>query len=533
MVREHLVNSDRLFCKYFDPELEYGNYKKIIDVTAKSSTMQGRFKSIIWADTIRFALLHNYGGSYIDADIALIANVQQTLRDNKVPEEKQHSIFNLVPHIPSDRTKSIPCDVFLLEDYAPRRGQQCMLANTVLLNFKPGEYVLERIMGMINETISASLTIQHNAFFLTAAVRKLWLEGHEDFAYISNFYINLGYKGTTIAMSNPRIVTKNAASVHLELETGDAVNMSLTHYMLCKYTRALGVISAPAGSCKEVLAHEPLPPQPTPPPQGNQPYTSTGRVLPPVQFYSQAHEDIALLACLLQGMKNGRYLEMGALDGQKFSNTLFLQEQMGWKGILIEADPTNFRNLAKRRPDDIKISTAICPEGQKSITFMGRGGPVSGAVDTMSEQFQKKWHKNAGDSDKYTVPCRTLTSVFEEHGVKHLDLFSLDVEGGELMTLQSMDWSVDVSIWLIELDGSSPAKDQGVRDLLISNGYVSALPQWDIRKFCKMLPKCTGNEVFFSKRFYSFFQSRYQEGKCGVERLSASKEIALAARAAE
>ena len=39
--------------------------------------------------------------------------------------------------------------------------------------------------------------------------------------------------------------------------------------------------------------------------------------------------------------KNGFFVECGALDGETRSNTLILEEELEWNGILIEADPVN------------------------------------------------------------------------------------------------------------------------------------------------------------------------------------------------
>ena len=47
------------------------------------------------------------------------------------------------------------------------------------------------------------------------------------------------------------------------------------------------------------------------------------------------------------------------------------------------------------------------------------------------------------------------------------------VEGAELTVLQTMDWSIPVLVWTIELDGSNLTKDDAVRALLRSKGYTS------------------------------------------------------------
>ena len=78
-----------------------------------------------------------------------------------------------------------------------------------------------------------------------------------------------------------------------------------------------------------------------------------------------------------------------------------------------------------------------------------------------------------------------------------LDFFSLDVEGGELFVLQTMDWDIPVGVWLVELDGSDPAKDEGVRKLLNEHGYVaSAVNPAAYCGWAKGHSGCTQNSLF-------------------------------------
>lgn len=43
--------------------------------------------------------------------------------------------------------------------------------------------------------------------------------------------------------------------------------------------------------------------------------------------------------------KKGFFIECGALDGEIRSNTLFMEQNLDWEGVLIEADPENYRKL--------------------------------------------------------------------------------------------------------------------------------------------------------------------------------------------
>lgn len=47
--------------------------------------------------------------------------------------------------------------------------------------------------------------------------------------------------------------------------------------------------------------------------------------------------------------RNGYYVELGAYDGVRFSNTLALELLFGWTGLLIEPTQENFLKLQKRR----------------------------------------------------------------------------------------------------------------------------------------------------------------------------------------
>ena len=64
---------------------------------------------------------------------------------------------------------------------------------------------------------------------------------------------------------------------------------------------------------------------------------------------SQFDEELTLLPLLLQrnGTGNGTFVELGAFDGMEAANTLVLEKCFGWRGLLIEANPSNFARLAK------------------------------------------------------------------------------------------------------------------------------------------------------------------------------------------
>ena len=74
------------------------------------------------------------------------------------------------------------------------------------------------------------------------------------------------------------------------------------------------------------------------------------------------------------------------------------------------------------------------------------------------------------------VTCLPLSSIQHHLGVQHIKLFFLDVEGAELMVLQSLDFSaVTFDVIAVVQDGSNADKDQGVIDILQRNGWVGGV----------------------------------------------------------
>lgn len=70
--------------------------------------------------------------------------------------------------------------------------------------------------------------------------------------------------------------------------------------------------------------------------------------------YSQTFQDMFVLT-MLNGKRNGMFLEIGAQDPIEFSNTYLLESMFGWKGISIEIDKA-YADLHKSKRTNTFIS---------------------------------------------------------------------------------------------------------------------------------------------------------------------------------
>ncbi|CAE7492398.1 unnamed protein product [Symbiodinium natans] len=165
---------------------------------------------------------------------------------------------------------------------------------------------------------------------------------------------------------------------------------------------------------------------------------------------------------------NPIFLELGGLDGWRETNTFFLEKCLGWKGMLIEASPENFKVLHRNRPNALKISSAICTNASR--VFFG-GGPAIGHILN---------RRPAGLSlaEIVTVPCSPLQAFFDVLGVDEVTVFSLDVEGFELSVLQSVDWhKLTIGALVVEelQFERHTKKNQDVRQLLKETAKLEML----------------------------------------------------------
>jgi hypothetical protein len=170
-------------------------------------------------------------------------------------------------------------------------------------------------------------------------------------------------------------------------------------------------------------------------------------------------------------------LGTGALDGLLFANTygLPVEHNLGWKGILVEASPSSYGALRVNRPGQVTMHVAVCKESQVVHYADGGADCCRGIAEFLSKPFLERWHGelvNGDFSSLPTVRCEPLAYILGTVGVQHINFYSLDVEGGELMVLESVDFSkISFDVLTIEADGGNGEKDQGVIDLLARHGY--------------------------------------------------------------
>jgi FkbM family methyltransferase len=206
-------------------------------------------------------------------------------------------------------------------------------------------------------------------------------------------------------------------------------------------------------------------------------------------FYAQHGEDRALLEFF--GVTPGFYVDVGANDGLSNSNTAALDE-MGWRGILVEADPNLADICRKARPCGKVVACAAADPtrrgSESAFQWVSPGYDQTTGLSTLdnSSALQRKAMQIGASISTITVPVRSLNDILEKHDVPNdFELLSVDVEGAELEVFRSCD----LTRWrprIIIAEDNSVSADFPVRRYLRRFGYHLAcrtgVNDWYVRR---------------------------------------------------
>lgn len=157
--------------------------------------------------------------------------------------------------------------------------------------------------------------------------------------------------------------------------------------------------------------------------------------------YAQDGEDQVLTSLLFPDDRKGFYVDVGAHDPMRFSNT-YLLYQRGWRGVNIDAAPGSMGLFDKHRRGDVNIESGVALESG-AIPFYVFDEP---ALNSFDGQLSKT--RNADGPYKIirvvdvpVAPLRQLLAGRIPPGNDYPSVLSVDVEGLDLDVLQSNDWS--------------------------------------------------------------------------------------------
>ncbi|KAK3855475.1 hypothetical protein Pcinc_038128 [Petrolisthes cinctipes] len=154
----------------------------------------------------------------------------------------------------------------------------------------------------------------------------------------------------------------------------------------------------------------------------------------------------------------GTFLEAGAYDGEFLSNTLYLEHEFGWRGLLVEANPDFFAQLILKRRKSWALNMCLNTKpfpSQENFT-VGSDSPedsnhhydpnadpnplLEKHISLGSSRLTQFNDNTTQRGDMVGVQCVPLYTVMKALGRTHIDFLSLDVEHAEMGILDTIPW---------------------------------------------------------------------------------------------
>ncbi|XP_044581714.1 uncharacterized protein LOC123263205 [Cotesia glomerata] len=192
--------------------------------------------------------------------------------------------------------------------------------------------------------------------------------------------------------------------------------------------------------------------------------------------------------------KGGFFIECGAYDGETRSNTLYLERFLGWTGLLIEADPMNFKKIIEKKRRAFLSPTCLSIEPYPMIVsfLMAKNIGRIHEPNDLSSEIQNT-NDVAHNGKHIDVQCFPLASYIAALNVTTVDYFSLDVEGNEMDVLRTIPFDkVDIKTLSVEYTHVESGKEKMV-EFMAKNGYY-------VYSFVKK-PNNLANDIIFVKRY--------------------------------
>ncbi len=138
--------------------------------------------------------------------------------------------------------------------------------------------------------------------------------------------------------------------------------------------------------------------------------------------------------------RKGVFVEVGAYDGESFSNTSFLADQ-GWRGVYIEPIPEFFRRMKLRHLFNNVKGEKVAIAAEAGAGEMLRMDALSTMSIATSEHYKDvSWAQTTvRDATTITIETEPLEIVLSRNAVpRDFELMVVDVEGGEETIINSL-----------------------------------------------------------------------------------------------
>jgi FkbM family methyltransferase len=200
--------------------------------------------------------------------------------------------------------------------------------------------------------------------------------------------------------------------------------------------------------------------------------------------YSNAQIQQDLLASWVTDKLRGRnlnslivpkyFVEFGATNGFRLSNTFFLEKYESWVGLLAEPAKVWHIELLKVRNCEIDLRCVFSKSGLM-LMFTEASDPELGTITKYSDSDNHAEERR--DGRNYEVETVSLYDLLQEHkSPSYIDYLSIDTEGSEFEILHAFDFE-RYSFGFISVEHNFTASRLELNQILTNAGYYRVLEE--------------------------------------------------------
>jgi FkbM family methyltransferase len=179
---------------------------------------------------------------------------------------------------------------------------------------------------------------------------------------------------------------------------------------------------------------------------------------------SEHHEEWILREAL-QDRRGGVFVDVGASHYREYSNTYFLEKELGWSGIAVDPIESFAADYAAHRPRTRFVPLFVADRSHALVKFFVN--PNQTLVSSSHAEFTERWGKGVSTIDVRTI---SLDDLFVELGVTQVDFLNMDIELSEPKALAG--FSIQKSRPGLVCIEAHPEVRQAILDYFARNGYV-------------------------------------------------------------
>ena len=179
------------------------------------------------------------------------------------------------------------------------------------------------------------------------------------------------------------------------------------------------------------------------------------------EFYSQYGQDQYIYNTFFKNKTDGVFVDIGAYDGIKLSNSYFF-EKLGWTGFCFEPVDDAFQKLISNRSHSKCFNCAIGHENKKVqfLKVVGNADMLSGVLDYYDAnhmfRINKETYESNGEQIGIEVEMFTLDHFLPINSP--IDYLSIDTEGGESKILKNILENFNPKIISVEVNYEADSK---------------------------------------------------------------------------